>query len=552
MMRIVSEPVCGTVTVRSQMGRSMENSCSGFLLDSRAGHFLTHGMVLSEHIDEKSHVFKKLQRNLYCSGRDVLKYMPLDVGVSLPNTVLKFSENSDLKMELGITPSSALTERLQENQCIQFPGEVCGIFCVPSLKNILNKLMPSDSWEFGDEQTNKNKKDKSKSLVSFDLLSCFVLIKLHEWVPFQSTFMVKPSSQNYIGDPVEIMSTPFGGLNPDVFLNSRSEGILSNMAGKNKVLLMTDARCVPGSEGGLLLERNNSSDSYDRPVIGVMIATLCWRNNEWVGLSMACALPDILTAMEAIPVSISPTVSNLILNSKSDPALQNLVNSVPLISVRGSWGSGFTVGIHGNKVILLTCNHVVKDCSLSAVRIKWPSGNVYSGKLLYRNVSSPAFDLALLSVKVRPSDLPSIPQTALVEEGEPVFGIGHAVFNEEYDLLPSATSGIVSKVHRMRNKVVMVQTTCAIHAGASGGPIVNRQGGIVGVTVCNAKDVSSGASYPHINMSVPMETVLPIIQQYLQTKDINVLEQLQIKDPYVEGLWGLETKQRGPKFSSKL
>lgn len=41
--------------------------------------------------------------------------------------------------------------------------------------------------------------------------------------------------------------------------------------------------------------------------------------------------------------------------------------------------------------------------------------------------------------------------------GEPVLGIGHAVFNEEYDLLPSATSGIVSKVHRMRNKVVMVQ-----------------------------------------------------------------------------------------------
>lgn len=131
--------------------------------------------------------------------------------------------------------------------------------------------------------------------------------------------------------------------------------------------------------------------------------------------------------------------------------------------------------------------------------------------------------------------------------GEPVFGIGHAVFNEEFDLRPSATSGIVSKVHRMRNKVVMIQvpvvlliivyllwrlfsivgwfqsftgthiivtflwqtlllmtfwisidvlifmvtiqfqTTCAIHAGASGGPIVNRQGEIVGVTVCNAK-----------------------------------------------------------------
>lgn len=56
----------------------------------------------------------------------------------------------------------------------------------------------------------------------------------------------------------------------------------------------------------------------------------------------------------------------IFLLGKSDPAFQNLVNSVPLISVRGSWGSGFTAGIHGNEVILLTCNHVVKDCSLSA------------------------------------------------------------------------------------------------------------------------------------------------------------------------------------------
>lgn len=552
-MRMISEPVCGTVTVHSRSGRVLENSCSGFLLDSQAGHFLTHGMVLSEHIDDKGHVFKELQRNSYCSGREVLKHMSLDVDVNLPNAVSNFWENSGLKMELNITPSStssALTEGLQENQCMQFHGEVFGIFCVPSLKNILNKLMPSDNWEFGDEQTNRNKKDKSKSFISFNLLSCFVLIKLHDWVPFQSTFTVKPANQNNIGDPVELMSTPFGGLNPDVFLNSRSEGIISNTAGKDKVLLMTDARCVPGSEGGLLLERKKSS--YNRPMIGVMIATLCWRNNEWVGLSMACALPHILAAMETIPVSISPIVSNLVLNRESDQAFKSLVNSVPLISVRGSWGSGFTVGIHGNEVILLTCNHVVKDCSYSSARIKWPSGNVYTGKLLYRNVSSPAFDLALLSVKVKPSDLPSTLQTAKVEEGEPVFGIGHAVFNEEYDLLPSATSGIVSKVHRMRNKVVMIQTTCAIHAGASGGPVVNRQGEVVGVTVCNAKDVSSGASYPHINMSVPMETVLPIIQQYLQRKDLNVLEQLQIKDPYVVGLWGLETEQKGPKFPSKL
>ena len=46
--------------------------------------------------------------------------------------------------------------------------------------------------------------------------------------------------------------------------------------------------------------------------------------------------------------------------------------------------------------------------------------------------------------------------------GEPVFGVGHAIFNEEYDLLASGTSGIVSKVHRIRNTIVMIQVTAHV------------------------------------------------------------------------------------------
>lgn len=55
--------------------------------------------------------------------------------------------------------------------------------------------------------------------------------------------------------------------------------------------------------------------------------------------------------------------------------------------------------------------------SFFPVRIKWPSGNVYTGKLLYRNFISPAFDLAFLSVKVKESDRPSTLQTSKVKEG---------------------------------------------------------------------------------------------------------------------------------------
>ncbi|XP_061181475.1 peroxisomal leader peptide-processing protease-like [Saccostrea echinata] len=538
-------PICGTITIRSTVDNSLENTCSGFLLDSKLGYFLTHGTVLSEHLHIKSKVFKELKKKLYSSVKQTLGH--LQVTIQLPKIDLENFVSISLNTDLKTSLSNAVLEGLRENQCTQFSGSVHSLFCVPSLRTLLKKLMPPDNWEFADDLSKKSKEDQSKSLIFHNLLSCFVLIKLHDWVPFHSIISTKSSSGNFIGDPVEIISTPFGGLNPEVFLNSRSAGIISNTAGKHKVLLMTDARCVPGSEGGILLERKRS-----RSVIGVMIATLCWKNNEWVGLSMACALPEILKAVDGIPIDISPAVLNIAGKGQADTVLQQVVRSVPMISVRGSWGSGFTVGIHGDEVILLTCSHVVKDCSHTPAKIKWPSGNVYSGKLLYRNFTSPAFDLALLSVKVNAADLPSTLKTSKVEEGEAIFGVGHAIFNEEYDLLPSATSGTVSKILRIKNQIVMLQTTCAIHAGASGGPIINRQGKVVGVTVCNAKDVSAGASYPHINMCVPMETVLPIIEKFLQSKDVSVLEQLHVKDPLIKVLWALETKNTGHMISSRL
>jgi hypothetical protein len=56
---------------------------------------------------------------------------------------------------------------------------------------------------------------------------------------------------------------------------------------------------------------NNIVLGYYRSVIGIMIATLCWKNNEWVGLSMACAFPEILQTMEGLPVSIYPADFNV-------------------------------------------------------------------------------------------------------------------------------------------------------------------------------------------------------------------------------------------------
>jgi hypothetical protein len=259
VMEKAMNPVCGTVRARSTVGKTLENTCSGFLLDSRTGYFLTHGTILSEHLHAESRVFKDLKRKSYCSGTHLESLKHFQIDIRLPKSSLDLLVNTSLNTDLRTTLSHAVLESLPEKQSTQFSGSLHSIFCVPSLRNILNKLMPPHSWDFAaDEPTKKNKEDESKQQTFHNLLSCFVLIKLHDWMPFHTNFTIKSSNSNFIGDPVEIVSTPFGGLNPEVFLNSRSAGIISNTAGKRKVLLMTDARCVPGSEGGVLLERKGS------------------------------------------------------------------------------------------------------------------------------------------------------------------------------------------------------------------------------------------------------------------------------------------------------
>lgn len=51
---------------------------------------------------------------------------------------------------------------------------------------------------------------------------------------------------------------------------------------------------------------------------------------------------------------------------------------------------------------------------------------------------------------------------------------------------PSLTSGILSRVVYLQNKPVMLQTTCAVTCGASGGAVVRaRTGELLGNTLLN-------------------------------------------------------------------
>lgn len=70
----------------------------------------------------------------------------------------------------------------------------------------------------------------------------------------------------------------------------------------------------------------------------------------------------------------------------------------------------------------------------------------------------------------------SLPLTCfLICAGEEVSVVGFGVFGQACG--PSVTSGILSAVITVANKPVMLQTTCAVHGGSSGGPLFSTHSG---------------------------------------------------------------------------
>ncbi|CAL4136689.1 unnamed protein product [Meganyctiphanes norvegica] len=90
---------------------------------------------------------------------------------------------------------------------------------------------------------------------------------------------------------------------------------------------------------------------------------------------------------------------------------------------------------------------------------------------------------------------------------------------------------------------ILLQTTCSVYSGTSGGPIVGWNPGhgvrVIGITVCNARDSESKATYPHINLAVPAAAISNVVNQYINTGDASVLSQLDIESTVGSKLWSL-------------
>ncbi|KAF8715896.1 hypothetical protein HU200_026856 [Digitaria exilis] len=169
-------------------------------------------------------------------------------------------------------------------------------------------------------------------------------------------------------------------------------------------------------------------------------------------------------------------------------------------------------------------------------------------------ISKGPLDVALLQMEKVPIELNTIrPEFVCPTAGSSVYVVGHGLFGPRSGLCSSLSCGVVSKVVQVPSTQlshpsstvdaddmdipVMLQTTAAVHPGASGGILVNPHGLMVGIVTSNAKH-GGGSTIPHLNFSIPCKS-LETIFKYSDIGEPTILEQLDKPNEVLSSVWAL-------------
>lgn len=193
-------------------------------------------------------------------------------------------------------------------------------------------------------------------------------------------------------------------------------------------------------------------------------------------------------ASAAAPIApSSATDSPVKLSASIEEMVDRVMPAVVLIETTGGRGSGFYV----RHDTLITNAHVVQNDTY--VTLRRMDGSSVSARV---ETKSPALDLAILKVATPSSSQAVIPMAAQgVRPGQEIIVIGSALGT----LQNSVSRGIVSGL-RTAGGATLVQTDAASNPGNSGGPMLNRDGAVIGITTMgykNAEGLNFGVAIEH-------------------------------------------------------
>lgn len=178
-------------------------------------------------------------------------------------------------------------------------------------------------------------------------------------------------------------------------------------------------------------------------------------------------------------------------------------------------GSGVIVGRDGDKVYVLTNNHVAGEAD--EIEIGLYDGRTFTGKLVG---GDKLIDLAMISFETN-EDVPiaALGDSDQLQPGDWVFAVGNPLGFES-----TITAGIVSATSRaagqqsgMSGITDYIQTDAAINRGNSGGALVNLDGEVVGINTWIASN--SGGSIG-LGFSIPINNARKAIDDFIATGEV--------------------------------
>jgi len=165
---------------------------------------------------------------------------------------------------------------------------------------------------------------------------------------------------------------------------------------------------------------------------------------------------------------------------------------------RSGVGSGVIVNADGD---ILTSLHVVEGAA--TINVSFSDGTKSPAAV---KSADAAHDIAVLS----PARLPEVVVPAVLgggtRVGEEVFAVGHPL-----GLVGSLSAGVVSGLNRSfplgngRSIGGMIQFDAAVNPGNSGGPLLNRNGQVIGI-VTGLANPAGDDEFIGIGFAVPIET----------------------------------------------
>ncbi|MBF8299308.1 MAG: trypsin-like serine protease, partial [Dehalococcoidia bacterium] len=210
--------------------------------------------------------------------------------------------------------------------------------------------------------------------------------------------------------------------------------------------------------------------------------------DEAVRQAMAAATPAPSIIAQAYGV-IAPSVVFIRVNGPVEGEKPNF-----------GLGAGVVIDDQG---IILTANHVIKDAE--SITVIFANGMESSASVLFRE---PETDTAVLRADIVPDDLEpaTLAGSGGLRLGDHVLAVG-----SPFGLYNSVTAGVVSGLGRSFKSEQLsepltnvIQFDAAVNPGNSGGPLVNRDGEVVGIVtglLNPSDDVFIG-----IGFAVPIES----------------------------------------------